>query len=474
MKNLTLLVLASVLGGAVALGSYSLFFDNQNTSKEQVHHVESHQISSDSMEDSANQPTRLVSNNHGYSPMNNPDFVNAAEKTVHTVVHVKNLEVRSAPRNLTEYLMGVRAGKVLRGMGSGVVITPDGYIVTNNHVIEGASELEVTLNNNKTYTAKVVGADKQEDIALLKIEAENLDYLPFGNSDRTKVGQWVLAVGNPFNLTSTVTAGIISAKGRNLNEGGTKLQSFIQTDAAINPGNSGGALVNTNGELIGINSAITSKTGSYIGYSFAIPSNNARKIVEDLMEFGDVKYGILGITGNTIQAEQAKEMGLSLTQGVYVAEVSEGAEKAGIRSGDLITAVDGVKVRKMNDLGAYIGTKRPGDVVKITYSRNKKEREASVKLTEYDTYIIEGASLEVVNAKKDYLKQFHTDIGVRIAQATSQYVKIPQDQYVIIAIDGKTVGSVDEVKKIMSDKEDMERTQITFQNRRGQQETLTF
>src|SRR5699024_4350180 len=223
-------------------------------------------------------------------------------------------------------------------------------------------------------------------------------YLPFGDSNTTKVGQWVLAVGNPFNLTSTVTAGIISAKGRNLNEGGKKLQSFIQTDAAVNPGNSGGALVNIEGELIGINTAITSQTGSYIGYSFAIPSNNARKIVEDLMEYGNVKYAILGISGNTVNADIAKQLGHSLSQGVYVAEVSQSTKKARLKSEDLIIEIDGIKVRKMSDLTSYIGTKRTGDQVEIVYLRNKKKNKTSVKLTEYDVYILEVAGLELINA----------------------------------------------------------------------------
>src|SRR5690625_178529 len=472
MKKLALMVFASLLGGAIALGSYILFIEDSHFSGNQNPQIES--VYADSSSDLSFHRGTLVSNHSGYSSSKIPDFTEAAATTISAVVHVKNVEVRDAPRNISEYLMGIRAGKVIRGMGSGVVITPDGYIVTNNHVIEGASELEVTLSNNRTYKAKVIGADEREDIALIKIDEKDLNYLPFGDSNSTKIGQWVLAVGNPFNLTSTVTAGIISAKGRNLNEGGTRLQSFIQTDAAINPGNSGGALVNTQGELIGINAAISSPTGSYIGYSFAIPSNTARKIVEDLMEYGDVKHAILGISGNTVDPQKAKELGYSLSQGVFVASVSEGAEEAGLKSGDLITEVDGIKVRMMSDLTAYIGTKRPGDRVEITYLRNKKERSARVELTEYDMYILEVADLELINADKEYLRQFKTEKGVRIAQATSRYVKIPQDQYIIVAIDGTPVNSVAEVRNIIKNKNSYERTRITFQNREGQRETLAF
>src|SRR5690625_381717 len=480
MKRLTYLVLAALIGGTIALCGYELFIEEQNQ-KQTLSPLTGNAIYEDSIsnalsenEGDQNSVTRLASDRVGYAPTKIPDFTEAAAKTVSAVVHVKNLEVRDAPRNISEYLRGIRAGKVVRGMGSGVIITPDGYIVTNNHVIEGASELEVILSDNRIYKAKVVGADEREDIALLKIDATDLDYLPFGDSNTTKIGQWVLAVGNPFNLTSTVTAGIISAKGRNLSEGGTRLQSFIQTDAAVNPGNSGGALVNTEGELIGINAAISSRTGSYIGYSFAIPSNNARKIVEDLLEFGDVKHAILGISGGTVDPQKAKELGFPLSQGVFVAEVSKGAEKAGLESGDLITEVDGIKMRMMSDLSAYIGTKRPGDKVQVSYLRDKKEKTVTVKLTEFDLYVLEVADLELINAEEDYLKQFNTSKGVRIAQATSRHLAIPKDQYIIVAIDGKSVGSVDDVRQIMKNKNAYERTKITFQNRNGQRETLSF
>lgn len=478
MKKLASLVLVSILGGGIALGSYKLFFEENTEEFDALPDQEifTKKEESDSAQNTSN--TTYIANDMSGGMAANPDFTEAAEKTVQAVVHVKNVEVRSgAPRTIEEYLRGMRSGKggkVVRGMGSGVIVTPDGFIVTNNHVIDGASELEVTLSNNKTYKAKVKGADPQEDIALIKIDAEDLNYLPFGDSNNTKVGQWVLAVGNPFNLTSTVTAGIISAKGRNLNEGGAKMQSFIQTDAAVNPGNSGGALVNTNGELIGINTAITSQTGSYIGYSFAVPSNNARKIVEDLMEFGDIKNAVLGVTGGTINPKEAKERGLSTSQGVFVASTSRGAKKSGLQEEDLITQIDGLDVLKLSDLTAYVGTKRPGDKVQINYLRNGKERMTKVELTEYETYILKEAELEVTNADEDYLKNFNASNGVRITQSLSNSLEIPKDRYIIVAIDGYVVDSVKDVKEIMKGKHHYGKTHITFQSRNGQRQTLEF
>ncbi len=241
------------------------------------------------------------------------------------VVHVKNVTVSEVPSNpIMEYFYGYRGGQQQTqiGTGSGVIITEDGYIVTNNHVIQNATELEVTLNNNKSYKAKLVGTDSKMDIALLKVDAdEKLPYATFGNSDSIKVGEWVLAVGNPYNLNSTVTAGIVSAKARNLSKDG--IQSFIQTDAAVNPGNSGGALVNTRGELVGINTMISSPTGSYAGYSFAVPSNITRKIIEDLMEYGNVQRGVLGVEGRELNSVASKEFGVKQTQGFYVNSVSK-------------------------------------------------------------------------------------------------------------------------------------------------------
>ena len=463
MKKLSSLLLVSILGGAITLGSYKLFIEDESLNP-----------ILETQEENQKEAATFISNKYSKSNAVETDFTEAADKTVHAVVHVKNVAIGRQPRTLREYMSGMRGGRAIQGAGSGVIITPDGYIVTNNHVIDGASELEVTLNNNLTYKAEVIGTDPQSDIALIKVEAQDLDYIPFADSDNVKIGDWALAVGNPFNLTSTVTAGIISAKGRDLNEGDSKMQSFIQTDAAINPGNSGGALVNTNGELIGINTAITSQTGSYIGYGFAVPSNNAKKIVEDILEYGDVQQAILGITGGTLNPEAAKQNDLAISQGVYINSVAEGAEKAGLKRGDLITEIDGVNIRKFSDLTSYIRTKRPGNTVNINYFRNGEEREANVKLTKYETYNLDIAGVEITNADQDYLNNFKIDHGVRIVRPLSQRIEIPQDKYIIVEIDNKEIKNIDDVKKIMNNKSENENTKITFRNQNGQQESYTF
>ncbi|MCL4134121.1 UNVERIFIED_CONTAM: hypothetical protein GTU68_014511, partial [Idotea baltica] len=272
---------------------------------------------------------------------------------------------------MRDLFYGRQSQRAQVGTGSGVIISPTGYIVTNNHVIKNANEISITLNNNKAYMAEIIGTDEATDIALLKIDTEeDLPFMAFGDSDNAKIGEWVLAVGNPFNLNSTVTAGIISAKSRDLS--GQNTQSFIQTDAAVNPGNSGGALVNTNGDLIGINTAISSRTGSYIGYSFAVPSNIAHKIVNDIMEYGNVQNGILGVSALNTNSKEAIEKGLNEIEGVYISDVLEdtGAEKAGIRTGDIIRKIDGVEINKFSDLTGYLKTKSPDDVVNVTLLRD--------------------------------------------------------------------------------------------------------
>ncbi len=466
MKKLSSLLLVSILGGAITLGSYKLFLEENN-----------HSPILETQQTNQKQAATFISNKYATSIGNSSidtDFTKAADKTVHAVVHVKNVAIGRQPRTLREYMSGMRGGRAIQGAGSGVIITPDGYIVTNNHVIDGASELEVTLNNNLTYKAEVVGTDPQSDIALIKVDTQDLDYIPFADSDNVKIGDWALAVGNPFNLTSTVTAGIISAKGRDLNEGDSRMQSFIQTDAAINPGNSGGALVNTNGELIGINTAITSQTGSYIGYGFAVPSNNAKKIVEDILEYGDVQQAILGITGGTLNPEAAQKNDLSISQGVYINSVSEGAEKAGLRKGDMITEIDGINIRKLSDLTSYIRTKRPGNKVNINYFRDGEERQTEVKLTKYETYNLEIAGVEITNADKDYLNYFKTNEGVRIVRPLSPRLDIEKDEWIIIAIDNQKVTNINDVKKIMNSKSKDENTKITFKHISGNEENYVF
>lgn len=337
MKRFLSLFLVSLLSGIITLGSYKLLFDdNGYFSKNKS-------------------VTTLASNLHGRTvnlSAEAVDFTEAADKTIHTVVHVKNVSRKNVSNPILEYFYGYRGNQLQEqvGTGSGVIISEDGYIVTNNHVIKDASEIEITLNNRKSYPAKLIGTDSKMDIALLKINAdEKLPYTVFANSDSVKIGEWVLAVGNPYNLNSTVTAGIISAKARNLDTSG--IQSFIQTDAAVNPGNSGGALVNTRGELIGINTMISSPTGSYAGYSFAVPSNNARKIIEDLMEFGNVQRGILGVEGGELNSLASKELGIKETQGFYINKVQQksGAEKAGLQKGDIIIKLDNHTISSFAD-----------------------------------------------------------------------------------------------------------------------------
>ena len=335
MKKILTLVLVSVLGGAITLSTYKLFLEKDSIVADNSRTEQSFFV-----------PTKYNTNTTNLLNAEIPNFVSAADKTVHAVVHVKNTSIISAPTSFEDLFFGRKTERAQIGTGSGVIISPDGYIITNNHVIDGAKEISITLNDNKIYDAKIIGSDENTDIALLKIDAdEDLPYIAFGDSDQAKIGEWVLAVGNPFNLTSTVTAGIISAKSRDLS--GRNSQSFIQTDAAVNPGNSGGALVNINGDLIGINTAISSQTGSYIGYSFAVPSNIARKVVEDIMEYGDVQTGILGVTGGALNGVAAEQFGVDETEGFYINSVEEGsgAEKAGIKSGDIIKKIDQICFR---------------------------------------------------------------------------------------------------------------------------------
>jgi Do/DeqQ family serine protease len=324
---------------------------------------------------------------------NTPDFVDAAENSVNAVVHIMTKVVRQSTtyNDFFGALLGQLYGypgqtrnNTMVAYGSGVVLTPDGYIVTNNHVVDGADEVEVTFNNKVKKTATVIGTDPTTDLALIKVEASDLDYLIFGDSDQVRIGEWVLAVGNPFNLTSTVTAGIVSAKARNLSilGEGTSVESFIQTDAAVNPGNSGGALVNTKGELIGINAAIASHTGSYEGYSFAIPSNIVRKVVDDLLLYGTTQRGYLGVQIAELTQELAEKEGLENIEGVYVGGVTDGgaAKQAGMKAGDVITSINGKAVNSTTQLRESVGQYRPGDKVDVEVNRNGKHHHYELTL----------------------------------------------------------------------------------------------
>tara|TARA_B100000989_G_scaffold239141_1_gene186024 strand:- start:1102 stop:2175 length:1074 start_codon:yes stop_codon:yes gene_type:complete len=312
-----------------------------------------------------------------------PDLTFAASKTIDAVVHVKNTSiVEESDSWALQFFYGDDSKKKV-GTGSGVIISPDGYIITNYHVIENSSEVIVTTNNNKEYEAEIIGFDEVTDIAVLKIDSDiKLDYIFFGDSDSTLIGEWVLAVGNPYNLNSTVTAGIVSSKSRDLNEYDQKNQSFIQTDAAVNFGNSGGALVNTQAELIGINTLIQSMTGGYVGYSFAVPSNTVRKIFEDIIEYGDVQKGLLGVRGVALKSSYSRQLNINETEGFYIDEIEDGfgAGSAGLTRGDIIKSVDGFKINRFSDLSGYLSSKRPGDKVEVNYVREGKLKTAIVTL----------------------------------------------------------------------------------------------
>jgi len=345
-------------------------------------------------EDKTDYQTKFISDSVSEFSINNvtqrnigtsslPDLTFAASKTIDAVVHVKNTSiVEESDSWALQFFYGDDSKKKV-GTGSGVIISPDGYIITNYHVIENSSEVIVTTNNNKEYEAEIIGFDEVTDIAVLKIDSNtNLDYIFFGDSDSTLIGEWVLAVGNPYNLNSTVTAGIVSSKSRDLNEYDQKNQSFIQTDAAVNFGNSGGALVNIQGELIGINTLIQSMTGGYVGYSFAVPSNTVRKIFEDIIEYGDVQKGLLGVRGVALKSSYSRQLNINETEGFYIDEIEDGfgAGSAGLIKGDIIKSVDGFKINRFSDLSGYLSSKRPGDKVEVSYVRDGKLKSAIVTL----------------------------------------------------------------------------------------------
>ena len=349
---------------------------------------------------------------------NTPDFVDAAENSVNAVVHIMTKVVRQSTtyNDFFGALLGQLYGypgqtrnNTMVAYGSGVVLTPDGYIVTNNHVVDGADEVEVTFNNKVKRTATIIGTDPTTDLALIKVDASDLDYLVFGDSDQVRIGEWVLAVGNPFNLTSTVTAGIVSAKARNLSilGEGTSVESFIQTDAAVNPGNSGGALVNTKGELVGINAAIASHTGSYEGYSFAIPSNIVRKVVDDLLLYGTTQRGYLGVQIAELTQELAEKEGLENIEGVYVAEVTEGgaAKMAGLKAGDVITNINGKKVNSTTQLRENVGQYRPGDQVDVEVNRHGSHHHYTL------TLLNEAGNVDVVKSGDSF---YNAEFGLML------------------------------------------------------------
>ena len=464
MKKIFTLVCVSALGGALTLGTYKQLFEESKTTKV----VE-------------NQPTTTLFPVNLTTPLaggTNVDFTTAADKTVHSVVHVKNTTLSKNYSSFEDLFFGRPQQFEQIGTGSGVIISPDGYIITNNHVIDGAQSIEITTNDNKTFDAEIVGTDSNTDIALLKIDSDDpLDYSTFGDSNSARIGEWVLAVGNPFNLTSTVTAGIISAKSRDLS--GRNTQSFIQTDAAVNPGNSGGALVNINGDLIGINTAISSQTGSYIGYSFAVPSNIARKVVEDIMEFGNVQNVILGIYPRELNSHEAKNLDIDETEGVYIESVEEGsgAQAAGLKNGDIIKSVDGIKISKFSDLKGVLNSKSLNDIVKVSYLRNGNLNTTSVNLLKNQTYVLPFVG-KIKNAKPESLRKYKTSNGVKITSLNRKYLDYwnkngVTEGNIITAINDINVSSIDDVKSILENQTSLF-LKIELINSYGEKERFNF
>lgn len=404
------------------------------------------------------------------------DLTDAAEKTVHGVVHIKST-VKSRTQtyqempDIFEYMFGARPRqRQFRtepqvGYGSGVILTSDGYIVTNNHVIEKADEIQVTLNDNRVFIATLIGTDVNTDLALIKIEGDDFPVVPMGNSDDLKLGEWVLAVGNPFNLTSSVTAGVVSAKSRKIGiyDGGESIEAFIQTDAAINMGNSGGALVNVRGELVGINAALESPTGTYAGYGFAIPTTIVKKVVADLREYGSVQRAILGIIGGDVSAmlqlEENKGKDFGTVDGVFISDLTEsgGAIAAGIEKGDVIIAINGKKVKTMTELQETIVQYRPGDKVTVTLLRNKKEKKFEVELknTKGSTEIMKEADLDLLGATfQEVPAQTRRDLnlsyGVQVGSIKNGLLKDQgvQRGYIILRINNQPIRTVDDIERL--------------------------
>ena len=403
----------------------------------------------------------------------NPDFTIAAEKTINSVVHVKNTAKAKNSNSLWDLFYGNSDDRTTIGTGSGVIVSSDGYIITNNHVIENATQIEVTTNDNKSFDAELIGTDQNSDIAVLKIKGESrFPYIRFADSDQTKIGEWVLAVGNPFNLTSTVTAGIISAKSRDLNDYDSKNQSFIQTDAAVNSGNSGGALVNINGDLIGINTAIQSTNAGFIGYSFAVPSNIARKIYEDILEFGDVQRGLLGVTGQSLNSQNSNELGIDVTEGFYIngTDPNMGAHIAGIRKGDIIQQIDNVKINKFADLSGYLNSKRPGDKLNVKIFRNNKSLSIGVKLKR-STYV-QFYGMQLKDASESELKELNAENGVKVVinrNGTLFRMGI-RSGYILSEINNVKISNTSDLKSF--ERENI--FQISFIDLNGEKEKLVF
>ena len=479
MKTKTaILLVATVIAVSAATSWATTYVHNQNNSVEFLQNPENPNL---------NAKARFASATRGIET----DFTVAADLTVHAVVHVKTKAPRSRSSQqdffgdpFFDFFFGPQQRQQQEpeqkpeeaqplGAGSGVIISNDGYIVTNNHVIDGATEIEVTLNDKRSFKAKLIGTDTSTDIALLKIDGSNLPNIPFGNSDDLKVGEWVLAVGNPFNLTSTVTAGIVSAKARNIGIIGTNrygqrtnnlsIESFIQTDAAINPGNSGGALVNTKGELVGINTAIASQTGSYAGYGFAVPSSIVQKVVTDLRQHGVVQRALLGVSISDITTENAKEKNLKVMDGALVGDVVSGgaADKAGIKKDDIINEINGVKVKSTAELQEQISRYRPGDKITVGFIRDNKQMRSNASLmnAEGTTDAIKNVvapkelGIQLKPIDSTVKEALGIDSGLEVTSVVSGKFRDQgiQQGYIILKINNQTMSSVNDFEKVYND-----------------------
>ena len=404
-----------------------------------------------------------------------PSLTDAAAAVTPTVVHINsNIMVQSRRRGLFgdpffDDFFGPSRPRSAQSSGSGVITSPEGYIVTNNHVVENAQALEVNLHDGRSYPATIVGTDPSTDLAVIKIEETDLPFLPFGNSDQVEVGEWVLAVGNPFNLSSTVTAGIVSAKARNINilKEQTAIESFIQTDAAVNPGNSGGALVNSRGELIGINTAIASPTGAYAGYSFAVPAEIVKKVVQDLMVHGVVQRAFLGADMIELNGVVAKKLGIDETQGVYIEAVNPGGSvaKAGIQAGDVIRKVDGKILKNAAELQEYVGRKRPGDVIAATISRSGKNKDVDIKLQNHlgttdvirknDNQLIDDLGVELEELSSKEKAYYNLRGGLKVTKIGPGKIQENTDirpGFIITSVDNRTIEDLEDLQTILTNK----------------------
>ena len=485
MKNFGSLVLAALLGSAITIATYQWFGKNGN------HEVKIEHISGTP----ASQVAYRINEKGEAVPL---DFTGTADKVTKAVVNIRSTQSGNVSREresndpIQQFFFGPNGPAQPQGpsvsSGSGVIISTEGYIVTNNHVVQDADMVDVTLNDNRSFKAEVIGTDPDTDLALIKINQKDLPFLSFVNSDDAKVGQWVLAVGNPYNLTSTVTAVIISAKGININiinsnnpasrnnrQGSTAIESFIQTDAAINPGNSGGALVNLDGGLLGINTAIASPTGSYSGYGFAIPSDIVSKVAEDLIAYGTVQRGWLGISVQSVNADLAKQEELDVTEGAFVGDFAENsksaAKEAGIQKGDVVVKMDETPIKSSSALIEYVGRKRPGDKINITVDRkgkmltfmvtlkNKEGKTGTVKREEKDAVTSLGMELQDVDAKK--LKALDLNSGVEVKSLSKGKIQKYTDMregFIITHLDNVPVKSAKDLNDLLKKKKPGDQT----------------